>query len=74
MTRNDNRFYHLVRFEEELQRAEEATDPAVAKVHRDLAVLHRRQLLGVVDAVHRVIPPLRPLPIGQRIERIRSLP
>ena len=31
MPRNANRFYHMVRFEEELQRAEEATDPGVAK-------------------------------------------
>jgi hypothetical protein len=62
MSRNDNRFYHLVRSEEELQRAEEAADPSVAKVHRELAVLHRRQFLGVVDAVDHILPPLRPRP------------
>jgi hypothetical protein len=62
MSRNDNRFYHLVRSEEELQRAEEATDPGVAKVHRELAILHRRQFLAVVGAVDHVLPPPLPQP------------
>lgn len=64
MPRNANRFYHMVRFEEELQRAEEATDPGVAKVHRELAALHRRQCLIAVDGVDRVLPPVRPRPAG----------
>ena len=56
MSRISNRTYHESRAEDELQRAEEATDPAVAKIHRQLAVLHRRQMLAVVDEVQRILP------------------
>ena len=52
MSRNGNRDYHEARAREELQRAEEATDPAIAKVHRELAALHRRQMIETVDPLH----------------------
>ena len=55
----DYRNYHLIRAEEERRRADEATDPAVAKVHLELAILHRRRLMTVVDDVDRMLPPLR---------------
>ena len=29
--------------------AQEATDPAVANLHRELAALHRRKMMEVVD-------------------------
>ena len=49
MSRKDDRIYHAARAADELKRAEEATDPAVAAVHRELAVLHRRKMLEIVD-------------------------
>ena len=49
MSRYDHRNYHAARAEDELLRAEEASDPAVANVHRELAALHKRKLMAVVD-------------------------
>ena len=51
MARINDRDYHQARALEELRRAEEADDPAVACIHRELAALHRRRLLElVIDA------------------------
>jgi hypothetical protein len=49
MRQSDQQGYHEARAREELRRAEEATDPAVARLHRELAALHRRQMLAAVD-------------------------
>ena len=46
-----DRSYHECRAREEFQRAEEATDPTIARVHRELAALHKRQMLEPVDGV-----------------------
>ena len=54
----DDRNYHLIRAEEERLRAEEATDPAVAKIHHQLSVLHRRKLMTMVDDAGFLLPPL----------------
>ncbi len=53
MSRNSNRSYHESRAEDELRQAEEASDPAVARIHRELAALHRRQMMAVVDEAAR---------------------
>jgi hypothetical protein len=45
-----DRDYHEDRAREELVRAGEARDPAIAQVHRELAALHRRRLLEMVEA------------------------
>lgn len=56
--------YHKARAEEELKRADEAGDPAIAKVHRELAALHRRRMLEIV---HLGEPQYNPAPlIGHR--------
>ena len=49
MSRKDDRSYHAARTADELKRAEEATDPAVAAAHRELAALHRRKMMEIVD-------------------------
>lgn len=61
-SRFTDRSYHEARARDELQRAEEAADPAVATIHRELAALHRRQLLALVDQTDRMnrIPSLQP--------------
>jgi len=46
-----DRSYHEYRAHEEFRRAEEATDPTIARVHRELAALHKRQMLEPVDGV-----------------------
>jgi hypothetical protein len=43
-----DREYHVARAREEIQRAEEADDPAIAQAHRELAALHRRKLMEIV--------------------------
>jgi len=43
-----DRDYHEVRARDELERAEEASDPAIARVHRELAALHRRRMIETV--------------------------
>ena len=58
MSRRIDREYHEARANEELKRAQEADDPAVAKVHRELAALHRRQMMDTVDPV--AVLPARP--------------
>lgn len=45
--RSNDRSYHELRALEELRRAEEATDPDVASVHRELAALHRRRMMEI---------------------------
>jgi hypothetical protein len=45
-----DRSYHEDRAREELARAEEATDPAIAHLHRQLAALHRRRMMELVEA------------------------
>lgn len=61
MSRSVDRNYHETRALEELRRAEEADDPAVAAVHRELAALHRRRMLEIV---HLGEPQLSPLPLS----------
>ena len=46
-----DRSYHQYRARDELRRAEEATDPAIARVHRELAALHKRQMLEGLESV-----------------------
>ena len=58
MPRKVDRDYHEARAMEEFQRAEEASDPAIAKAHRELAALHRRKMMETVDP-----PPAKP-PLG----------
>jgi hypothetical protein len=50
MSRKNDREYHAARAKEELQRAEEASDPGIASVHRELAALHKRQMIEIVEA------------------------
>lgn len=49
MLRGTGRNYHLARAAEELDLAEQATDPAVARIHRELGALHRRQSMILLD-------------------------
>ena len=46
-----DRSYHEYRAREEFRRAEEATDPTIARVHRELAALHKRQMLEGLESV-----------------------
>jgi hypothetical protein len=48
MSKETDREYHEARARQELERAEEASDPSVAQVHRELAALHRRRLVEIV--------------------------
>jgi hypothetical protein len=48
MSRESDRSYHEARARDELQRAEEASDPSIAQVHRELAALHRRRMMEIV--------------------------
>jgi hypothetical protein len=61
-SRSADRSYHESRAQDELRRAEEAADPAVANIHRELAALHRRQMLALVDEAGRMdrAAPLQP--------------
>ena len=54
----DDRTYHAARADDEMRRAEEATDPAVIAVHRELAALHRRKMMEVVSTPANGIPNL----------------
>ena len=58
MSRKIDREYHEARALEEARLADEASDPAIAKAHRELAALHRRQMMETVDP-----PPAKP-PLG----------
>jgi hypothetical protein len=60
MSRITDREYHEARAQEELQRAEESSDPAVAAAHRELAALHRRRMMEIV---HLGEPQLRQAPL-----------
>lgn len=48
MQRSIDREYHEARARAELLRAEEARDPAIARVHRELGALHRRRMIEIV--------------------------
>ena len=62
--RSEDRDYHEARAEAELKLAEEASDPAIAAVHRELAVLHRRRMMEIV---HLGEPQIEPNPlVGSR--------
>jgi hypothetical protein len=56
-----DRDYHEVRARDELARAEEASDPAIARIHRELAALHRRRMIEAIDdeSAHRQDAPAR---------------
>lgn len=56
MTEANHRNYHESRALEELRLADEATDPAVANLHRELAALHKRKLLSIVEGQAPVPP------------------
>lgn len=64
MSRISNRNYHQNRADDELRLAQEASDPAVANIHRELAALHRRRMMAVVDDVERAIPSSRTPMVG----------
>jgi hypothetical protein len=64
MLRSTDRDYHAARAEEERRRAEEASDPAIAKAHRELAALHRRKMMESVDDQFR-LPPNAAIPSTQ---------
>lgn len=64
MSRLNDREYHQGRAEQELRWAEEARDPAIAAVHRELAALHRRRM---IEIVHLGEPQVAPMPlVGSR--------
>ena len=60
VSRTNDRAYHEARAEAELQRAEEADDPAIAAVHKELAALHRRRMMEIV---HFGEPQVHPGPL-----------
>ena len=67
MSRLSDREYHEARARQELQLADEASDPWIAKTHRELASLHRRRMLEIV---HIGEPQLAPMPlVGTRQPR-----
>jgi hypothetical protein len=63
MPRLSDREYHEARALQELRWAEEADDPAIARVHRELAALHRRRMLEIV---HLGEPQVSPNPLKGR--------
>ena len=64
MSRLSDREYHEARARQELQLADEASDPWIAKTHRELAALHRRRMLEIV---HLGEPQSDPMPlVGHR--------
>lgn len=63
MSGTDDRNYHEARSLAELQRAEEATNPSIAQLHRELAALHKRRL---VEIVHLGEAQLQQVPIFDR--------
>ena len=58
MSRNNDREYHAARAEDEMKLAEEAADPAVAAAHRELAILHKRRMMAVVEEDEPIMPRL----------------
>ena len=64
MSRVSDRDYHEARARDEVHRAEEASDPSIAQVHRELAALHRRRMMEIV---HLGEPQVDPAPlVGSR--------
>ena len=49
MSRTSDRSYHEGRAREELLLAEQAADPSIAAVHRQLAALHRRRMIEIMN-------------------------
>lgn len=49
MSRSGSRSYHQARAEDEMKLAEQASEPAIAEVHRELAAMHRRMMMEVVE-------------------------
>ncbi len=64
MPRNNDRNYHESRAREELERAEKATDPSIAMIHRELAPMHRRRMIASIDEIEEVMPPTPVRPAG----------
>ena len=60
MSRLSDREYHEARARAELMMAEEASDPAVAAAHRELAALHKRRM---IEIVHLGEPQYNPAPL-----------
>lgn len=48
MSGRDDRSYHEARSLAELECAEQASDPAIAAVHRELAALHKQRMMEIV--------------------------
>jgi hypothetical protein len=58
MTRESDRSYHEARVRDEIRRAEEAKDPSIAGVHRELAALHRRKMLELIQIPEPQLQPV----------------
>ncbi len=56
MQHPDSRSYHEERAEAELLLASQASEPAIAQVHRELAALHRRQMMEIVKTAPAIAP------------------
>jgi hypothetical protein len=69
MTKMSDRDYHEARARDELTRADEATDPSIAAVHRELAALHKRRMLEII---HLGEAQLAPLPLVGSQRRLRQ--
>jgi hypothetical protein len=64
MSHSSDRSYHESRARDELELAENCVDPAVARLHRELAALHRRRM---IEIVHLGEAQLNPKPwVGSR--------
>lgn len=70
MSRSMDREYHEARALEELRRAEEADDPAIAAIHREMAALHRRRMLEIVHLGEAQLSPV-PLTGGRPLQQDR---
>lgn len=68
MSRTSDRSYHEARARDELQRAEEATEPSIAAIHRELAALHRRKLISLADEPEAEVRPVA-VPVSQPMGR-----
>jgi hypothetical protein len=60
MLRENDRSYHEARARDELERALEASDPAIARVHRELAALHRRRMIESIGEAGLQLQPVPP--------------
>jgi hypothetical protein len=63
MSRSEDRNYHEARSLAELQRAEEAINPSIAQLHRELSALHRRRMMEII---HLGEPQLQQVPVFHR--------